>query len=184
MNTAMNGTAVIPVAAAHRQRIDGAHGPGAAHWRRCVVVYSSTSVLCRRALCCAVGHRTLHRTRPRTTPLQGDTAVASNTSKTARASVRAGQAGAAGGALSVLGEFKYLIPLNSGKHAYVRNLTNGQTLRLATNSEAFAAEIQTLAKAGHAAKIRAEIQALAAANPTHGWDATEQRLVDAGIFEA
>ena len=52
--------------------------------------------------------------------------MASNTSKTARASVRAGQAGQ-GGALSVLGEFKYLIPLNNGKHAYVRNLTNGKT---------------------------------------------------------
>src|SRR3712207_3808496 len=46
------------------------------------------------------------------------TAVASNTSKTARASVRAGQAGQ-GGALSVLGEYKYLIPLTKGKHAYV-----------------------------------------------------------------
>ncbi len=39
--------------------------------------------------------------------------MASNTSKTARASVRAGQA--TGGALSVLGEFKYVIPLNNGK---------------------------------------------------------------------
>src|SRR4051812_37226692 len=57
------------------------------------------------------------------------TAVASNTSKTARASVRAGQAGQ-GGALSVLGEYKYLIPLNKGKHAYVRNLTNGKTTHM------------------------------------------------------
>lgn len=110
--------------------------------------------------------------------------MASNTSKTARASVRAGQAGAAGGALSVLGEFKYLIPLNSGKHAYVRNLTNGQTARLATDSDAFAEEIRTLVGAGHGAKIRAEIQSLAAANPEHGWDTTEKRLVDAGVFEA
>src|SRR5580692_9013846 len=53
------------------------------------------------------------------------TAVASNTSKTARASVRAGQS--TGGALSVLGEFKYLIPLADGRFAYVRNLTNGKT---------------------------------------------------------
>src|SRR5687767_8812510 len=57
------------------------------------------------------------------------TAVASNTSKTARASVRAGQAGA-GGALSVLGEYKYLIPLANGRFAYVRNLTNGKTTHL------------------------------------------------------
>jgi hypothetical protein len=108
--------------------------------------------------------------------------VASNTSKTARASVRAGQAGA-GGALSVLGEYKYLIPLNGGKHAYVRNLTNGKTVHLRTNSDAFVEEIRILAGAGHAAKIRAEIQSLAAAKPTDGWDATEKRLVDAGVFE-
>ena len=109
--------------------------------------------------------------------------MASNTSKTARASVRAGQAGAAGGALSVLGEFKYVIPLNSGKHAYVRNLTNGKTNHLRTDSDAFIEEIRVLAAAGHAAKIRAELQALAAAKPSDGWDATEKRLVDAGVFE-
>jgi hypothetical protein len=107
--------------------------------------------------------------------------VASNTSKTARASVRAG-AGAAGGALSVLGEFKYLIPLANGKFAYVRNLTNGKTNRLRTDSDEFAAEIRTLAAAGHGAKIRAEFAALAAASPAHGWDATEKRLVAAGVF--
>jgi len=109
--------------------------------------------------------------------------VASNTSKTARASVRAGQAGQ-GGALSVLGEFKYLIPLNNGKHAYVRNLTNGKTVHLRTDSNAFVEEIRVLTGAGHGTKIRAELQALAASNPNHGWDATEKRLVDAGVFEA
>jgi hypothetical protein len=109
--------------------------------------------------------------------------VASNTSKTARASVRAGQAGAAGGALSVLGEFKYVIPLNHGKHAYVRNLTNGKTVHLRTDSDAFVEEIRTLAAAGHGAKIRAELEALDASFPEHGWGATEKRLVDAGVFE-
>jgi hypothetical protein len=108
--------------------------------------------------------------------------VAANTSKTARASVRAGQAGA-GAALSVLGEYKYLIPLNHGKHAYVRNLTNGKTNHLSTSSDAFVEEMRTLATAGHGAKIRAEIQALAAAAPADGWDATEKRLVEAGVFE-
>lgn len=106
--------------------------------------------------------------------------MASNTSKTARASVRAGQSAA--GALSVLGEFKYLIPLNGGKHAYVRNLTNGKTAHLRTDSEAFIEEVRVLAAAGHAAKVRAEIVSLAAANPGHGWDLTEKRLVDAGVF--
>lgn len=107
--------------------------------------------------------------------------MASNTSKTARASVRAGQS--TGGALSVLGEFKYVIPLNNGKHAYVRNLTNGRTDHLRTDSEQFVEEIRVLAAAGHGTKIRAELVALAAANPTHGWDLTEKRLVDAGVFD-
>ncbi|BCB79075.1 hypothetical protein GCM10022251_19020 [Phytohabitans flavus] len=108
--------------------------------------------------------------------------MASNTSKTARASVRAGQG--AGGALSVLGEYKYLIPLNKGKHAYVRNLTTGKTIHLRTDSEAFIEEVRALAGAGHGAKVRAELVALAAAAPSDGWDATEKRLVEAGVFEA
>ena len=107
--------------------------------------------------------------------------MASNTSKTARASVRAGQA--TGGALSVLGEFKYVIPLNGGKHAYVRNLTNGKTAHLRTDSDAFVEEIRVLAAAGHGVKIRAELAALETANPGHGWAGTEKRLVEAGIFE-
>ncbi len=105
----------------------------------------------------------------------------SNTSKTARASVRAGQT--TGGALSVLGEFKYVIPLNGGKNAYVRNLTTGKTARLKTNSDAFAEEIRSLTAAGHGAKVRAEFAALAVAHPDHGWDVTEKRLVAAGVFE-
>jgi hypothetical protein len=109
--------------------------------------------------------------------------VANNTSKTARASVRAGQAGQ-GGALSVLGEFKYVIPLNGGKHAYVRNLTNGKTAHLRTDSDAFVEEMRVLAAAGHAAKIRAELNGLAEVYPTDGWDTTEKRLVEAGVFEA
>ena len=89
--------------------------------------------------------------------------MASNTSKTARASVRAGQA--TGGALSVLGEFKYVIPLNGGKHAYVRNLTNGKTNHLRTDSDAFVEEIRMLAAAGHGTKLRAEFAALADGPP-------------------
>ena len=107
--------------------------------------------------------------------------MASNTSKTARASVRAGQS--TGGALSVLGEYKYLIPLANGRFAYVRNLTNGKTAHLKTDSDAFVEEIRVLAAAGHGVKILAELVALATAHPTDGWDKTEKRLVDAGVFE-
>ena len=107
--------------------------------------------------------------------------MASNTSKTARASVRAGQS--TGGALSVLGEYKYLIPLANGRFAYVRNLTNGKTNHLKTDSDAFVEEIRVLAAAGHGAKIRSELAALDASYPNDGWGVTEKRLVDAGVFE-
>jgi hypothetical protein len=107
--------------------------------------------------------------------------VASNTSKTARASVRAGQS--TGGALSVLGEYKYLIPLANGRFAYVRNLTNGKTAHLRTDSDAFVEEVRILAAAGHGAKIRAELSALDETFPNDGWATTEKRLVDAGVFE-
>ena len=107
--------------------------------------------------------------------------MASNTSKTARASVRAGQG--TGGALSVLGEYKYLIPLANGRFAYVRNLTNGKTAHLKTDSDAFVEEIRVLAAAGHGAKIRAELNSLDESFPNDGWGATEKRLADAGIFE-
>jgi hypothetical protein len=108
--------------------------------------------------------------------------VASNTSKTARASVRAGQS--TGGALSVLGEYKYLIPLANGRFAYVRNLTNGRTNHMRTDSDAFVEEIRVLAAAGHGAKIRSELAALDASYPNDGWGATEKRLIDAGVFES
>src|SRR5262245_58116007 len=107
---------------------------------------------------------------------RGVSSVASNTSKTARASVRAGQA-TQGGALMVRGEFRYVITLNHGKHAYLRNLTNGKTVHLRTDSEYFVEEIRTLTAAGHGAKIRAELVALAASYLCDGWDATEKRLV-------
>ncbi len=109
--------------------------------------------------------------------------MASNQSKTARASVRAGQ-GAGGAALSVLGEFKYLIPLNSGKHAYVRNLMTGKTQRLRTDSEGFVEEVRQLTAAGHGPKIRSELDTLHTVHPDHGWDVTAKRLVDAGVFES
>ncbi len=106
--------------------------------------------------------------------------MASNTSKTARASVRAGAAGP--GSLTVLGEYKYLIPLNKGKNAYVRNILTGRSPNLKTDSEAFVAEIRALVDGGHAAKVRAELDSFAAEYPEHGWDTTISRLEEAGVF--
>ena len=104
-------------------------------------------------------------------------------SKTARQAVRAG-GGSTGGALTFLGDHRYLVPLNSGKHAYVRNLTTGKTKRLKTSSDAFTDEIRQLVDAGHSAKIRSEFEQLAKEHPTHGWDDVTKRLVDAKVFES
>lgn len=103
-------------------------------------------------------------------------------SKTARQAVRAGGS-AAGSALTFLGDHRYLVPLNNGKHAYVRNLTTGKTRRLKTSSDAFVDEIRQLVEAGHGGKLRGEFEQLAKDHPTHGWDDTAKRLVDASVFE-
>jgi hypothetical protein len=107
--------------------------------------------------------------------------VSGKQSKTSRASVRAGTAAGAG-AVSVLGEIRYVIPLNHGRNAYVRNVTTGRTPNLRTDSEAFVEEIRALAQAGHGAKIRADLERLAADLPDDGWDVTLKRLVDAEVF--
>ena len=99
-------------------------------------------------------------------------------SKTSRASVRAG-AGGPGGAVSVLGEVRYVIPLNHGRNAYVRNITTGRTPNLRTDSDRFVEEIRQLAQAGHGAKILAELERLGAELPDDGWDITLKRLLDA-----
>jgi hypothetical protein len=104
-------------------------------------------------------------------------------SKTARASVRAASSGAAS-AVTVLGEYTYLIPLNRGRNAYVRNPVTGRTPNLRTDSDAFVDEICILAAAGHAAKVRAEIEALDVAYPGDGWDITLKRLDAADAFSA
>jgi hypothetical protein len=109
--------------------------------------------------------------------------VTSKQSKTSRASVRAG-ATAASGAVSALGEVKYVIPLNGGRNAYIRNITTGRTPNLKTNSDAFVEEIRSLAAAGHGSKIRAELEQLAAEAPGDGWDATLKRLEDAEALSA
>jgi len=108
--------------------------------------------------------------------------VAGKTSKTARASVRAGAG--SGAVPQTLGEVRYLIPLNHGKNVYVRNIVEGKTRNLRTDSEAFVEEIRGMAGAGHATKIKAELESLVVAYPGDGWDTTLKRLVEAGVFEA
>lgn len=107
--------------------------------------------------------------------------MAGKQSKTARASVRAAGAGNSGG-ISVLGEIKFLVPLNRGKNAYVRNIVAGRTPNLRTDSEAFTEEIRQLAVAGHAGRLRAELEAFAVEHPGDGWDVTLKRLEAAGAF--
>ncbi|HEY2833828.1 MAG TPA: hypothetical protein VGJ14_15470 [Sporichthyaceae bacterium] len=108
--------------------------------------------------------------------------MTSKQSKTSRASVRAGAGGGAAGGISALGEVKFVIPLNRGRNAYIRNITTGQTPNLKTDSDAFVEQIRLLAAAGHGGKIRVELEQLAAAMPEDGWAATLKRLEDAEVF--
>jgi hypothetical protein len=110
--------------------------------------------------------------------------VAGKQSKTSRASVRAGAGAGGAGNISALGEVKFIIPLNRGRNAYVRNISTGQTVNLKTNSDAFIEQIRTLAAAGQGAKLRAEFEQLAADLPDEGWDATLKRLEDAEALSA
>lgn len=103
-------------------------------------------------------------------------------SKTARQAVRAGTG--AGSGLTFLGEHRYLVPLNHGRHAYVRNLTTGKTRRLPTDSESFATEVRSLVEAGHGTKVRAELDQLAREHPADGWDLTVKRLEEVSVFES
>jgi hypothetical protein len=106
--------------------------------------------------------------------------VAGKHSKTARASLRAGT-GTSGG-LTTLGEFRYLIPLNHGKNVYVRNIVDGKTRNLRTDSEAFVEEVRGLAESGHGAKIKAELESFTAAYPGDGWEVTLKRLLEVGAL--
>jgi hypothetical protein len=113
----------------------------------------------------------------------GDSVATQKQSKTARASVRAAS-GAANAAVTVLGEYTYLVPLNHGRNAYVRNLLTGRTPNLRTDSDAFVDEIRALAAAGHGARLRAEVESLNLAYPGDGWDVTLKRLDEAEAFSA
>lgn len=106
--------------------------------------------------------------------------MAGKHSKTARASLRVGTGSAT--ALTTLGEFRYLIPLNHGKNAYVRNILNGKTRNLRTDSEAFVEEVRGLSEAGHGAKIKAELESFTAAYPADGWEVTIKRLLEVGAL--
>ena len=107
--------------------------------------------------------------------------MAGRQSKTARASVRAGT-GAGTGAVSVLGEIKFLIPLNKGRNAYVRNITSDRTPNLRTDSEEIIEEVRQLATAGHGVQLRAELERLTVDLPDDGWDVVLKRLDEAGAL--
>lgn len=101
-------------------------------------------------------------------------------SKTARASMRA--AGAGGAAVTFLGEIKFLIPLNGGRNAYVRNVVTGRMPNVQTDSDAFAGELRSLAEAGHGTRLRTEMQALADEFPGDGWDVRLKELEESGVL--
>lgn len=107
----------------------------------------------------------------------------SRTSKTARQAVRAGSGTAAGG-LTVTGDIVRVIPLNEGRHCYLRTV-DGRSVHVATAGPAFVELVrsQVTSAPAMAAKLRGELAGLAGRFPAHGWDATLARLEAASAFE-
>lgn len=89
---------------------------------------------------------------------------------------------AKGQGIQILGEVKFITPLNKGQHAYVNDITTGRNVRAATGSETFVEALRNLAGAGYAAKLESELDNLAATFPAHGWDVTAKSLRDQGVF--
>lgn len=77
------------------------------------------------------------------------------------------------------GEQKLIVPLNGGKHAYIR--VDSQVKHVATDSDTFAEVVTSLGEE-RAPKVRAELEALHAEYPANGWDATIGRLETAGAL--
>lgn len=100
-------------------------------------------------------------------------AGAGKVSKNQRTSRPAG----ASGPVQLLGEQKVLIPLNGGKHAYVR--VNGRSIHAATDSQAF---VDAVTQLDAADRVGAELDLLHSTYPSHGWDATKARLAEAGVL--
>lgn len=75
------------------------------------------------------------------------------------------------------GEQRFIVPLNGGKHAYVR--AGRSTKHVATDSQAF---VDAVTATENAAKVGAELDTLHATYPSHGWDAAKARLVESGVL--
>lgn len=76
------------------------------------------------------------------------------------------------------------IPCNYGRNAYVFSTKTGKNPNLAVESPAFVAAVAENVENGQGAKVREELTALATRFPDHGWDATLERLENAGVLTA
>jgi hypothetical protein len=92
---------------------------------------------------------------------------------------RTSRTGGAGAALGNHGEQRIIIPLNSGKHAYVA--VSGKTRHVATDSQAFLDAVSDLG-ADRAPRVKQELTQLEQEHPGHGWGATRGRLEAAGVI--
>lgn len=96
--------------------------------------------------------------------------MAGNTSKTARASSRAGRA-ASGRGFDRAADASRLVSLNSGTYAYIFT-PDARTIHAAVGSDKFLTALGELAVA-EPERIAAELAAMRAAHPGTAWDAVE-----------
>jgi hypothetical protein len=84
--------------------------------------------------------------------------------------------------LQAVGDLKSIIPLNSGRNAYVRDLKTSANPNLSTDSPEFVAAVAANTAAGYGSRVRAELIDLAERFPSHGWAATRMTLEAAGAL--
>lgn len=100
------------------------------------------------------------------------TKTSDQVSKTARASqpktVKAS-------ALNISADVRRIIPLGGGRHAYLLHPATGKTLRFATGSDAFVAELVEIVANG-GPDMTKELRELAFEHPADGWSDVLGRL--------
>jgi len=91
-------------------------------------------------------------------------AAKSGTSKTSRAAVNSSAKQRAVPAADI----DRIVPLGGGRFAYVYH-PNGQSIRVAVNSDAFVEAVKSVAAAGYGDRIKLQVEREAAANPESFW---------------
>ena len=77
---------------------------------------------------------------------------------------------------------RFIIPLNSGNHAYILNADSGANPHVSTASQQFLDLIAVNTVAGYGPRIESELVVLHEQFPDNGWDSVLTRAREADAF--